>query len=174
MPLRRLLASLCLLTVLLGVSGCGPSEGQNVMMYLGSVTVHERRLQATAEDLEAVVPMLQKTPPEVAAARERVKAALQSVRESSSELKNLHVPTAAVPLSKLYGEAFQVALERLEVLSGALEDVPSAQSRLARQAQLKGQAEALDEQIRQAKIELSKAYPEVQVPEADPPPVPAR
>ncbi len=175
MPLPRLLAALGLLILTLGAMGCGPSEGQNVMTYLGSVTIHERRLQATAEEIQAVLPLLQKTPPEVAAAQGKVKAALQSVRESSAELKNLHVPESAANLSQLYAQAFQVALDRLELLSQALDQAAAGTPRptapaVARLTELKAQAADLDEKIRLAKIELAKAWPEVQVPEADPPP----
>jgi len=179
MPQPRLLAALGLLIVILGATGCGPSEGQNVMMYLGSVTIHERRLQATAEDLQALVPLLGKRPPEVPAAQEKVKAALQATRESSAELKNLHVPESAATLNQLYTQAFQLALDRLELLSKALEEAATGTPRptaptVARLAELKEQASALDEKIRLAKIELAKAWPEVQVPEADPPPTPPK
>ena len=182
MSLRRILAALCLVPVLLGTSGCGPSMGQNVSTFLGSVTVHERRLQASADQLEALVPQ-RGTAPDLAVAREKVQAILDSVRESKSEVEKLTPPEPAAALARLEVQAFDLALQRVDRLSRILAEevalregsaaASGAPQRLAglraELSDLGTRAEALDEQIRLGKIELSQKFPEVQVPEADPP-----
>lgn len=180
MPVRPLALAL-LLFLALGLVGCGPSEGQNVSLYLGSVTIHERRLQVSADELEALVPRLRTVPPDLAGVREKVRALQGALRESKTEVEKLHVPTSAQDLHKQYVEAFEVAAQRMDRLGGLLAEQETlardggaaVQSRIealkGELAELGKRAEALDEQIRLQKIELARKFPEVQVPEADPP-----
>ena len=95
------------------------------------------------------------------------------------------MPGPCEPLHKLYDRAFDLSSRRLGLLAAFLveadkhrkgtlasEQVAQAlQTTRADLAELAAQAEALDEEIRQAKIELALRFPEVQVPEADPPAV---
>lgn len=189
MSLRRFLATACLLSVLVGTAGCGPSEGQNITMYLGSVTIHERRLQASADQLEELVPRLRAVPPDFVGVRDKVRAIQGSVREGKAEVDKLQPPASAADLHKLYTEAFQVAAERVDGLAQILAEeetlrreqgtsgAEAVQKRVetlrAELQELGTRAEGLDEKIRQGKIALAQRYPEVQVPEADPPASPA-
>jgi len=183
--LRRFLAVLCLVPVLLAVAGCGPSEGQNIGLYLGSVTIHERRLQAWAEELETLAPRPGEASRDLAELREKVEALQQAVRDERTEVSKLHVPEPCEALHKMYDRAFDLAARRLGLLAAFLTEAdkqqkgPSntpllAQALRATQsdlAELAASAETLDEEIRQAKVELAQKFPEVQVPEADPPAV---
>ncbi len=183
--MRRFIAVLCLVPVLLAVAGCGPSEGQNIGLYLGSVTIHERRLQAWAEELETLVPRQGEEPTDLATVRERVEALQQLVRDERTEVSKLHVPEPCEALHKMHDRAFDLAARRLGLLAtflveaekhqkGTLATPALAQALRTTQsdlAELAATAETLDEEIRQAKIELAQKFPEVQVPEADPPAV---
>ncbi len=181
--MRRFLAVLCLVPVLLAVAGCGPSEGQNVGLYLGSVTIHERRLQAWAEELETLAPRPGESSRDLAELREKVETLQQSVRDERTEVSKLHVPESCEGLHKMYDRAFDLAARRLGLLAaflveaeknqkGTLPDPALGQALQTTQsdlAELAAAAGTLDEEIRQAKIELARKFPEVQVPEADPP-----
>lgn len=182
--MRMRLLGLILLATL--ASGCGPSVGQNITTYLGSVTVHERRLQVVAEDrLPKLVPLVAPGG-DLAAAREELRQVQTQVRDAKTALEALTPPPEAEALDKLYEQAFDVALQRVDKLALLLGEVeslrreagtPGAASLQARVDGLRQELQALgvrgtslDEEIRLAKIALATKYKgEVHVPEADPP-----
>lgn len=181
--MRLRLIGLILLASL--ATGCGPSTGQNISMYLGSVTVHERRLQAIAEDrLPELVPLV-KEGGDLAAAREKMRLVQTQVRDAKAAVDALTPPPEAEAIDKLYTEAFDVAVQRVDKLAQLLGEVdtlrreqgPGAASVQARVEGLRKdlrdldeRGAKLDEEIRLAKVGFAEKYKgEVHVPEADPP-----
>ena len=181
--LRRFLAFLCLLPMLLAVAGCGPSKGQTIGLYLGSVTIHERRLQAWAEELENLAPRPGEASRDLTELREKVETLQQLVRDERTEVSKLHVPELCEDLHKMYDRAFDLTARRLGLLAAFLGEVEKnrkgilpdpalgqvLQTTQSEMAELANAAGKVDEEIRQAKLGLARRFPEVQVPEADPP-----
>lgn len=180
----RVLLGLVLLATL--TAGCGPSVGQNISMYLGSVTVHERRLQAIAEDrLPEVLPLVAEGG-DLAQAREKVRLVQTQVRDAKAAVDALTPPPEAEAIDKLYAQAFDIAVQRVDKLAQLLaeEDTLRREQGSAGAASVKARVDgllqelrdldtrgtAVDEEIRLAKVGFAEKYKgEVHVPEADPP-----
>lgn len=182
MRLRVFLGFVLLATL----TGCGPSIGQNISMYLGSVTVHERRLQVVAEDrLPELLPLVAQGG-DLTQAREKIRQVQTQVRDAKTAVDALTPPPEAEAIDKLYAQAFDIAVQRVDKLAQLLGEADilrreqgsagaaSVQARIdALQQELRdldARGTAVDEEIRLAKVGFAEKYKgEVHVPEADPP-----
>ncbi len=168
----RIIKTIALL-LLLGTCtvGCGMSEGQNDVLYLGSVTVQERRLESDAHEIEAVLKQGQASGQvDIEALTKAIGAAKLNARQAREEIGKLNVPRSAEAIHELYKQMFAATLTTLEQADKALKPGSEQQREEAIKAyeQARSKIAELDQQILEEKRKLSKEYQEVQLPEASP------
>lgn len=173
MSLGRSLSICSLLLVLSLTTACGMSEGQSVNLYLGSVTVHERRLEDDAARLNTVMEQPLKGE-NLQAALTIVKGSLKSTEASLKEIEAVQVPKEAGRVHEYYLKQFKVSRDSLtaakEILEGAAKAEkeptkrPDNAAQLKKLQQLNEQTAELDKRIDDEIAVLAKTYPEVKIP----------
>lgn len=160
---KRLISVICLLSLAVAL-GCGMSAGQELNLYLGAVTVQERRLEDDAHRLENLLADN--------ADKDKVRAELKkisaSIKESDEAIKAVRVPKTAEAIQKDYEKAFGYALKRVNATERLLTEGISAEDRdkaLQELNELKIKAEETDQDILKARREFADTYREVQLPD---------
>ena len=156
------------LLLLLGAVGCGMSEGQNAVLYLGSVTVQERRLEADAHQIEAILDNAKSGELDRQALSQAILHAKETAAAGQEELNKTRVPQSAVQIHSLYQKMFEASTKNLELATQMLKaDSPSAEQMQKFQS-TRAEIAQLEKQILDEKRKLSTQYQEVQLPEASP------
>ena len=156
--------------LLLGTLGCGMSEGQNAVLYLGSVTVQERRMETEARTIEKLAKEGQRGNFDRNAMLSAVKHAKITAQAGQEELNKLTVPESTKDIHELYKQMFELAIKQLDTTEKVLTstNVSEAQKLQSELATLQPQIADLEAKILAEKRKLSEKYQEVQLPEASP------
>lgn len=143
--------------------------GKTVDLYLGSVTILERRLEDDSEKVKTLM-LDDKSIDATKAAQitEILQQVSQSVANNKKELEALTVPEPCKDLQGQYVAAFTATETAVTLTTKILApnaDVATKQQLRAQLAEQEKQLAATEEKIREAKTQLAKTYREVQVPE---------
>lgn len=169
MHFTRQRAVLAFLAILVFTTACGMSAGQTITLYLGGVTVLERRLQADAEDIQKQLQVTDSSQTKLAELASKLTKVSANIKAGKAELEKMTVPAECEAIHKSYISAFDTTLARVDTAADLLKGNLSSQQKnadLLKLKELQKKAAELDEEIRLAKVALAEKYPEVQVPEA--------
>ena len=147
------------------------SEGQNAVLYLGSVTVQERRIETDAYDIEKVLEQQEKTgQADRTALAAAIKKAILTTKTGKEELEKINVPESAKTIHELYKQLFDANERQLGLAQQILDAKDQNDGAKARRdlAEVRSEITGLSRQILDEKRKLSAAYQEVQLPEASP------
>lgn len=156
------------LLLLLGTIGCGMSEGQSAVLYLGSVTVQERRIETDARAIEDILEQGKNGTIDKTALLIAVKQAQKTAQTGKEVIEKLQIPDSTKDLHEIYLEMFDKNIAQFslteEILKGGDDSVISQKRKDLETIQAK--ITELDQKILDHKRDLSKKFQEVQLPEA--------
>lgn len=158
------------IVLLFGTLGCGMSEGQNAVLYLGSVTVQERRMETEARTIEKLAKEGQRGNLDRQALLSAIKHAKITAQTGKEELEKINVPESTKDIHELYKQAFDLSLKQLDTTEKVMNctNASEAQKLQSELAAMQPQMAELDAKILAEKRKLSEKYQEVQLPEASP------